>query len=94
MKIIKEFLLDSKVLTPQSIYLPAGTDIVDVQSNEKGLMLLAISRPDEYAVDLPELRTFKICIIDEKIYAGTVKYIGSFDSLSGKRYVVELIKGV
>ena len=93
MKTIREFLLDSNIFTPQSIYLPADADVIDVLNSEKGLMLLAIVPPDEYAVELPELRTFKICIIDEKILAGTVKYIGSFEATTGKRFVIELIRG-
>lgn len=93
MKLIKEFLLDSKLLSPQTLYLPADTQVVNVLNTETGLMLLTITIPDEVTTQLPVLRTFKICTSDEKIYAHTVKYIGSFNGLSGIRHVIEIIKG-
>lgn len=93
MKVIKEYLLDSKVLSPQTLYLPANAQVINVQDTEKGLMLLAIVTPEELVVDLPELRTFKICTNDEKIYADTVKYVGSYQGLVGMRHIIEIIKG-
>lgn len=93
MKEIKEYLLDSKVFSPQTLYLPADAQIINVYNTEKGLMLLVIATPEELAVDLPKLRTFKICMNDEKIYASTVKYIGSYQGLIGLCHIIEIIKG-
>lgn len=90
MKTFKEFLIDDKVISEQSIYLPAGADVVNVLMTEAGLILLAIVKPVGYETELPENRTFKICETDEIFCANTVKYIGSFTGLLGFRHVIEI----
>ena len=92
MKTFKEFLLDDKNISEQSIYLPAGAKIVNVYMTSTGLMLIAIVKPAGYEVDLPENRIFKICETDEIFYAQAVKYIGSFQGTFGTRHVIEVIK--
>lgn len=92
MKMIKEYQLDSEILSPQRRYLPAGAEVVDIQNSERGLMVLAVTEPDEFVVDPPESHTFKICVVGEKINADTVKYLGNFRSSIGIRHVIEIIK--
>ena len=65
MKTFKEYLLDEMSINEQTIYMPYGASVVNVKQSYKGLMLLAIVTPDEYAIELPEIRTFKICANDE-----------------------------
>jgi hypothetical protein len=92
MRTFKEYLLEEKVITPQSIHLPAQAEIVNVIKTDKGLMLLAIIKPPGYDTALPEIRTFKICSNDEIFTAPAVSYIGSFESLLGIRHVIEILK--
>lgn len=90
MKMFKEYILDSKCLTPQTMYLPQDADVVGAYFTETCLVLLAIMSP---VTNLTELRTFKICTNDENIYVDTVKYIDSFNSAFGIRHVIEIIRG-
>ena len=90
MQMFKNYLLDKKCFTPQTLYLPTSADIVAIRDTDKGLILLATITPFTTAT---ELRTFKICANDESIYADAVKYIGSFDTDIGIRHVVEIIRG-
>ena len=92
MKTFKEFLLDDKTVSEQSIYLPAGADVVGVSMTDAGLMLLALVKPASYETELPENRIFKICETGEIFYVPTVKYIGSFQGTLGTRHVIEVIK--
>lgn len=89
MKTFKEYTLDSNSLAEQSIYLPNGAEVVKVEEGDKGLVLIALI---DTTTTLSELRAFKICLKDENWSAGTVKYIGSFNSFIGTKYVVELVK--
>jgi hypothetical protein len=89
-KTFKEFLLDDKNIAEQSIYLPAGADIVNVSMTDAGLMLLAIVKPAGYETELPENRIFKICETGEIFLANTVKYIGSFTNTLGIKHVIEI----
>ena len=86
----KNYLLDKKCFTPQTLYLPTCTDIVAIRDTDNGLMLLATITP---STTTTELRTFKICANDESIYADAIKYVGSFDTSIGTRHVVEIIRG-
>lgn len=90
MKKFKEVLLDNRCLSPQTVYLPKGAEPVAVLMKDKGLVVITLC--DASAEDT-ELRTFKICAIDENIYSDTVRYIGSFDSIIGTRYLLEYIRG-
>lgn len=92
MKTFKEYLLDEKVLKEQTVHMPPGTSIVNVRKTGAGLMLLALTTPEAYVTNLPEIRTFKICANGEIFIAPTVKYIGSFESVTGIKHVVEIIK--
>lgn len=92
MKTFKEYILDEKFVGEQAIYMPHGAIVVNVSESNKGLILLAIATPEACTVDLPEIRTFKICATDEIFYANTVKYIGSFKSELGIKHVIEIIK--
>ena len=92
MKTFKEFLLDEFIITEQSVYLPAGAEVVNVLMTNAGLMLLAIVKPTGYETELPENRIFKICDTGEIFYTHAVKYIGSFQSTLGIRHVIEIIK--
>jgi hypothetical protein len=89
-KTFKEFLLDDKSITEQSIYLPAGAEVVNVSLTNAGLMLLVIVKPAGYETELPENRIFKICETDEIFHANTVKYIGSFTNTLGIKHVIEI----
>jgi hypothetical protein len=93
MKVFKEYLLDEQILTPQTICLPYAADVVNIIDTAKGPVLLAIVTPEEFTMGLPELRTFKICVNDENIYANTVKYIGSFVSSIGIKHIIEINRG-
>ena len=86
MKTIKEYLLDKKCVTPQTAYLTRNAEVVGVQDTLKGLVLLAVVDPTE---TLTDLRTFKVCSIEETIYADNLKYIGNFQSIVGVQHVVE-----
>lgn len=90
MKIIRELLLDASVISPQTLYVPVDAEIADVQMTPAGLKLIIITNPIE---NNSQLKTFKICTTDENIYHDTVKYIGSFEATTGKRFVIELIRG-
>jgi hypothetical protein len=92
MREFKEFLLDNKTISEQSIYLPADAEVVNVFNTDRGLMLLAITPAAGYENGLPEIRTFKICANGENFAASTVKYIGSFESITGNKHVIELKK--
>lgn len=88
MKIFKEYLLEKKCFTNQTLYLPTNSEAVMVNDTKKGLLLQVITDTNIYTT---ELRTFKVCMNDENIYADAVKYIGSFDSAAGIRHIVEII---
>jgi hypothetical protein len=88
MKNFKEYLLDKKCTLPQSIYLPKKAEAVSVYDTEKGLKLLALVSSIELETDL---RTFKICTVDENIYMDNIRYIGSFTSITGLKHVIEVI---
>ena len=90
MKIIRELLLDASVISPQTLYVPVDAEIADVQMTPAGLKLIIITNPIE---NNSQLKTFKICTTDENIYYDTVKYIGSFEATTEKRFVIELIRG-
>ena len=90
MKMFKEFLLDDKNISEQSLYLPSGAEVVNVSVTDTGLMLLAIVKPAGYETELPESRIFKICETDEIFHANTVKYIGSFTNTLGIKHVIEI----
>lgn len=92
MKTFKEYFLDNKHLAEQTVYLPHGAEIVNIQDTYKGLMLLAITKAPVDVMSSPELRTFKICVNDEIIYTDTVKYIGSFKDSTSIKHVIEIIK--
>ena len=92
MREFKEFLLDNKTISEQSIYLPTGAEVVNVSNTDRGLMLLAIVPASGYENGAPEIRTFKICANGENFIASTVKYIGSFESITGNKHVIELKK--
>jgi hypothetical protein len=89
-KTFKEFLLDDKNISEQSVYLPAGAEVVNVSLTNVGLMLLAIVKPAGHETELPENRIFKICETDEIFHANTVKYIGSFTNTLGIKHVIEI----
>lgn len=91
MRTFKEFLLED-TLASQTVHLPAGTDVVSVSNTDKGIMLLTITTPKGFEVELPEIRTFKICLTDENFVNHTVKYIGSFISDIGPKHVIEIRK--
>lgn len=92
MKTFKEYLLDDKILTEQTIHMPHGAKVVNVKNTDKGLMLLAIITPEAYVTGLPELRTFKICTNGEIFSADTVIYVGSFESIIGTKHVIEIVR--
>lgn len=92
MRTFREFLLEDTLET-QTVHLPAGTEVVSVSKTDKGIMLLAITTPKGYETELPEIRTFKICLTDENFVNHTVKYIGSFMSNIGPKHVIEIRKG-
>lgn len=92
MKLFREYFLDSAAVTQQTLYLPKDANIVKVNFTDKGLALLAIVTPEECNTELPELRTFKICVNEENLYIDTVKYIGSFESNLGIKHLIEIIK--
>ena len=92
MKTFKEFLLED-TLDEQTIHMPKATEVVSVAKTGKGIMLLTITTAKGYEIGLPEIRTFKICLTDEKFQDHTVKYIGSFTSNIGPKHVIEVRKG-
>lgn len=87
MNTIKEYLLDSKCVTRQTIYLPKNAKIVDVQETPNGLMLFAVVNPVETSNDL---RIFKICTLNETLYEDSIEYIGNFVSITGLKHVIEV----
>lgn len=89
MKTFKEYLLDSASLTKQTVYLPTGAEVLRVSDTDSGLMLLVLA---DSTINMSELRTFKICLKDENLDVGAVRYVGSFDSSIGTKYVIEILK--
>ena len=90
MKAFKEFLLED-TCNEQNIYLPAGAEIVDISSTDIGVALIAITASSGYGTSgIPEMRTFKICEKDEIFTGNIVKYLGSYKSLLGTKYVIEV----
>lgn len=90
MKTLKEITLDSAVLTPQTVYLAKGAEVLDLAVEDKILKLTILKDID---AENNQLRTFKICTKDENIYFDAVKYIGSFETMLGKRYLLEIKRG-
>ena len=68
MKLFREYFLDTTTHMEQTLYLPKDADIVKVNLTNKGLALLAIVTPEGCGTELPELRTFKICVNEENLY--------------------------
>lgn len=87
---IKEFLLDRDSMNNQTVYMPVGAQLFTVTYSTAGLFVVA-------AVDIAEtqcqLRTFKICDSDGWFVEHAIKYVGSFNTDSGMRYVVEIQEG-
>lgn len=89
MKIFKEITLEP-ILSAQNFYLDSATEVLDVINDDEKVILLTLV-PYSSSVDKIELKTFKICLPDETFYNDAVKYIGSFNASSGRRYVVEIL---
>ena len=89
MRVFKEYLLDDKSLSTQTLYLPIGAEIVNIVKTPAGLKLLAIVKHTGYEQESLELHKYQICINDEIFYANTVKYMGSFESDIGIKHVIE-----
>ena len=87
MKILKEILLDSTVITPQTVYTPKNSEVVDVYLSGTNIKILVLTDPNE--TDF-QLKTFKICTKDENIYFDAVKYIGTFETDLGKWFLIEI----
>ena len=88
MKVIKEYLLDKTNTAPQTLYLPVGAEPVAVQDTSRGLIIQAIS---DFIEQSTALRTFKICAVDENIYADKIRYIDNFESAFGRCHVIEFV---
>jgi hypothetical protein len=85
MKIIREYLLDKESCRVQELYLPIGAEIISVQSDYyRGLRLVALINA---TASVTELRTFKICEPEDKVWEEAIKYVGSFNN--GK-YIIEI----
>lgn len=89
MKIFKEITLEP-ILTPQTFYLDASAEVLDLINADDKITILMLT-PQVEAINKTVLRTFKICLPDETLYNDAVKYIGSFNALSGRRYVIEIL---
>ena len=90
MREFKEFLIED-TMAEQTVYMPSESEIVGVNKTDHGIFLLAIV-PAACKSAVPEIRTFKICLLGENFSYSTVKYIGSFDSIIGNKYVIEVRK--
>lgn len=91
MRAFKEFLIED-TMAEQTVYMPAESEIVGVNKTDHGIFLLAIVPAAGYSETTPEIRNFKICLLGENFSYSTVKYIGSFDSIIGNKYVIEVRK--
>ena len=90
MKVIKEYLLDKNSIMPQTMYLPVRAEPIAVQDTPRGLIMQAISDLTEHNM---ELRTFKVYLANENIYADRISYIDNFDGPTGRMHVIELLDG-
>lgn len=88
MKTIKEYFLNKKTVSPQTLYMPVGAKIVNILENGSNVRLVTVIDPNE---TLTNLRTFKICTNTESIYNDNIEYLGSFISAFGDRHVIELL---
>ena len=88
MKKISRYLLDSKCLTFQTVYLPKSAEIVSISNSDTGLFLIVLS---DSVYTETELHTFKICLLDENICAENISYIGNFKEYSTTMYVIEIL---
>ena len=97
MRAFKEFLLDTGNLEDQTIYMPCGSEVVGLAKSGDLVKIIALVYYTG-AEASPDIRSFRVCLSDEIFYAGTVKYIGSFDGPLGLRHVIETtalkLKGV
>lgn len=91
MREFKEFLIED-TMAEQTVYMPSESEIVGVNKTDHGVFLLAIVPAAGYGETVPEIRNFKICLLGENFSYPIVKYIGSFDSIIGNKYVVEVRK--
>ena len=66
--------------------------MVNVRYSNNLLILLVIATLKEPINKALKVRTFKVCLNDENLYTNTVKYLGSFESLTGIRHVIEIDK--
>ena len=86
MKIIKEYRIKKDIITPQTLYINKGADIVslvDLGYNELAIFTLC----DPLSADT-DLRTFKVCQTYATIYDNNIKYIGNFEL---NQHVVEIL---
>jgi hypothetical protein len=90
MRVFKEYLLDEKILSIQTLYLPSSAEVVNILKTTAGLKLLVIVKHASYEQEPLELHKYQICVNDEIFYTNTVKYIGSFESDVGVKHVIEV----
>lgn len=88
MNIIKEYLLDKKCSAPQALYLPENANVFGARESDIGLVLVTVSNPTETATSL---RTFKVCSVDENIYAKNIKYVDSYQDITGVHHIFEIL---
>lgn len=88
MRVIKEYRLNKDCVSTQTIYLPRGAEPLAVRNTPSGLLLQAMS---DFAETETELRTFKICSVEENIYVDAINYIDNFESSTGIRHVLEFV---
>lgn len=91
MREFREFLIED-TMAEQTVYMPCESEIVGVNKTDRGIFLLAIVPAPGYDKTVPEIRTFKICLLSENFSYPIVKYIGSFNSIIGNKYVIEVRK--
>jgi hypothetical protein len=89
MRAIKEYIIDQKVVEPQTLYMVRGAEVVGLIDGDSNVKIVTVIDPTE---SISDLRTFKICTTTDTIYSDNITYVGNFLSAFGTKYVIEVHK--
>lgn len=84
MKTLKEYRIKKDIITPQTVYVTRGAEVVNLIDLGFDLSLIVLC---DSTSSVSDLRTFRVCSLYETIYDDNIKYIGSF----GSQHVIEIL---
>lgn len=85
MKAVKEYKLQKDILTPQTLYITKGAELVGVTDNDFDYVIFALC---DYAEPNTELRTFQVFNSHSNIYENHIKYVGHCGS---NQHIIEIL---